>query len=70
MRLNSEGIRREDLLWVLSQPSHVRTARRIDACLLCRRPNVNEAALCDCCWATLSEAELEAAVKWTMGAKP
>ena len=70
MRVNPEGIRRDELAWALSQASYVRAARRIDSCLLCKRNNVNEAGLCDYCWATLEGEELEAAAKWTMGVRP
>jgi len=70
MRINSEGIERSKLVWVLSQATFVLAARRIDSCLLCRRHHVNEAALCDYCWATLDERELEAATKWTLGVRP
>lgn len=70
MRINSEGIPRDDLIWAWSRPDIVRQARRTDSCLLCRRPHVNEAALCDCCWATLDDNELRHATRWTMGMRP
>lgn len=69
MRFNAEGIRREDLLFALTDGRLVRAARRIPACLLCRRSLVNEAGLCDVCWALLDGSELEEALKWTAGVK-
>lgn len=70
MRINSEGLPRDELIWALTQPELIRQSRRIDSCLLCRRPRVNEAALCDCCWATLDDEELRHAARWTMGIRP
>jgi len=69
-RLNSEGIRRSELKWALTQRRIVLTARRIDACLLCRRNRVNEAGLCDICHATLTDEELVAEEKWLRGTGP
>jgi hypothetical protein len=70
LRVNSEGIKRHELLWALSQARIVQAARQIDSCLLCRRSGTNESGLCDYCWATLEGEELEAAAKWTMGVRP
>lgn len=70
MRINSEGIRREELVWALGQRLLVLGARKIDSCLLCRRAGVNEAAICDYCWTTLDDSELRAASKWTIGVMP
>jgi hypothetical protein len=69
-RLNSEGILRRDLKWVLTQRRFVTTARRIDSCLLCRRQSVNEAGLCEVCYATLDEDELSLVEKWMRGTGP
>jgi hypothetical protein len=69
-RLNSEGIRRQDLSFTLKNPLKVRDARRIDACLLCRRPRVNEAGLCDVCYASLEDDELYLATCWLRGTAP
>ena len=69
-RLNSEGIFRSDLLFVLGQSDRVRTARRIDACLLCRRKRVNESGLCDVCYTQLDGAELRLANRWLSGEGP
>ena len=69
-RLNPEGIPRDQLLFVMSQSRRVREARRIDACLLCRRGNVNEAALCDVCYGLLDGEELRVATRWTSGSLP
>ncbi|AIE88140.1 hypothetical protein [Fimbriimonas ginsengisoli] len=70
MRLNSEGIRRDELAFTLRNRYKVQSARRIDACLLCRRPHVNEAALCDVCYSTLEGEELELATCWLRGTAP
>lgn len=69
-RVNSEGILRSDLRWVLTQSRLVHAARRIDTCLLCRRRRVNEAGLCDVCHATLTDEELKLAEKWLRGTGP
>lgn len=69
-RLNSEGIARHKLKVALSDRPTVLSARRTDTCLLCRRPRVNEAGLCDVCWALLDDDELRLAGKWLMGQGP
>ena len=69
-RLNPEGIPRNQLAFVLTQPRRVLEARRIDACLLCRRQGVNEAALCEVCYAMLDGAEQSLATRWTSGGAP
>lgn len=69
-RWNSEAIPRQDLAWALGRPDIVRTARRIDRCLLCRAPHVNEAALCASCWAILDEPDISIAQEWMTGARP
>jgi hypothetical protein len=70
MRYNSEGIRREELIWTLGQARFVLNARKLDSCLLCRRNGVNEAGLCTVCWSSLDDEEYEAAKKWTSGVMP
>lgn len=69
-RWNSEAIPRDQLAWALTRPEVVRFARRLDACLLCRSPEVNEAGLCAACWAVLDEPELSLAQRWLTGAHP
>lgn len=70
-RWNSEGIPREQLIWVLRErPDLIQAARLIDSCLLCRGSRVNEAALCPICWAILDEPELTAAQAWLTGNHP
>lgn len=69
-RLNSEGIRRHELPWALSQRRIVLTARRINSCLLCRRAGVNEAGLCEVCFSMLSDEESRMAQRWTSGEGP
>lgn len=69
-RLNSEGIRREDLANALRDRRQVHEARRIDSCLLCRRPDVNEAGLCEVCYVLLSSEEADLAEAWLRGTAP
>ena len=69
-RLNSEGVPREHLKLVLRDRRTVNAARKIDRCLLCRRPGVNEAGLCGVCWAALDEEELALAQRWLSGQGP
>lgn len=70
-RLNSEGIARDQLSWALTQHAVVQTARRINSCLLCRRIGVNEAGLCDVCYALLDNPEEQALVaRWISGEGP
>ncbi len=69
-RINGEGIRRTELKWALTQVRVIRDARRIDRCLLCRRTDVNEAALCLVCWSSLDDEELRLAQRWTLGVAP
>lgn len=63
-RLNPEGIPRDQLIFTLKQPRRVRDARRIDACLLCRRSRVNEAGICEVCYAMLDGEELQLVNRW------
>ncbi len=69
-RLNSEGIPREKLSYVLKNRRLVGIARRINKCLLCKRHGVNEAGLCDVCCALLNEEELTLANRWLTGEGP
>jgi hypothetical protein len=69
-RLNGEGIPRRHLSIALGDRRQVLTARKIDRCLLCRRPRVNEAGLCDVCYSMLDGEELVLAGKWLTGAGP
>ena len=69
-RLNSEGIRRHELLWALTQRRTVMTARRINSCLLCRRAGVNESGLCEVCFSMLSDEENRIALRWISGEGP
>jgi hypothetical protein len=69
-RLNSEGIRRDQLVWVLTQRHIVLKARKVNSCLLCRRVGVNEAALCEVCHALLNDDEFRVASKWISGEGP
>lgn len=68
--MNAEGIPRKDLSWVLKRPDLVKTAKRIDKCLLCRRSNVNDAGLCDICTAALDDAEIKLVERWMRGDGP
>ena len=69
-RLNSEGILRDDLAFALTVPGKVAAARRRDACLLCRRPRVNEAGLCDVCTSGLEGREATLVNRWMTGQGP
>ncbi|CAN5574715.1 hypothetical protein BH11ARM2_BH11ARM2_17180 [soil metagenome] len=69
-RWNSEGIRRNELLFALRTPRTVATARRINACLLCRRNSVNEAGLCVVCYSLLEGEEARMAERWLSGEEP
>lgn len=69
-RLNSEGIRRDELRWALTQRRIVAGARKINSCLLCRRIGVNEAGLCEVCFTLLSDEEARIAYRWISGEGP
>lgn len=69
-RLNSEGIPRHTLAIALRDRKKVADARRIDACMLCRRGRVNEAGLCDVCYGMLDGEELRLAGRWLTGEGP
>ncbi len=69
-RLNSEGILRSELRHALNAPERVKAARRIDACLLCRRPRVNEAGICDVCYSGLEGEDARLANRWLTGQGP
>ncbi|MDI9641137.1 hypothetical protein QPK87_05595 [Kamptonema cortianum] len=69
-RDHPEGIPRDQLIWSLNQERIVRTAIRIDRCLLCREPGVNESGLCLLCFSYLTPDERPHAEMWTMGAMP
>lgn len=69
-RWNPEAIPRHQLKFALTNPSYVKSARKVDSCLLCRNPKVNEAGLCDVCWSVLSDSELKLALRWLTGEAP
>lgn len=69
-RFNSEGIPLTSLTVALRTPRVVSEARRIDMCLLCRRPRVNEAGLCNVCYSQLEGEPLRLAVNWMSGVGP
>ncbi|HRJ26699.1 MAG TPA: hypothetical protein PLO61_04200 [Fimbriimonadaceae bacterium] len=69
-RWNKEGVPRHQLEYVLTQPKMVAEAVRIDRCLLCRNPDVNEAGLCSVCVAVLNDRELELLHRWRSGIGP
>lgn len=69
-RLNSEGIIRSDLIWVLLRKDLVSAARQTDSCLLCRARHINEAGLCESCYSTLDDPELDLAERWMAGTSP
>jgi hypothetical protein len=69
-RLNGEGIPRRLLSTALKDRKQVLGARKINSCLLCRRIGVNEAGLCEVCYAMLEGEELNLAVRWLQGVGP
>ena len=69
-RWNSEGIRRDQLMDALKDRTVVRTARRVDYCILCMRRSVNEAGLCDVCASSLEGEELHLVERWVSGVGP
>ena len=69
-RQHPQGIQRDQLTWVLTQPRLVRTAVRLDTCLLCCNHKVNEAGLCDICYCLLGDEEQRLAESWMAGATP
>ena len=69
-RYNSEGIPRASLSLALRDRRQVRHALKIDSCLLCRAPHVNEAGLCRVCWVLLDDQELNLAKCWMNGGGP
>ena len=69
-RVNAQGIPRRRLAWTLTQRRHVLHAIEEDACLLCRAPGLNEAGLCDVCYALLDDREIKIAERWLGGTGP
>lgn len=69
-RLNGEGIPRSQLAWALTQAHLVRSAIKIDSCLLCRAERVNEAGLCNLCYTLLQPNEQVLAERWFIGMAP
>lgn len=69
-RLNSEGLRRGELKFALTQPKVVASARRLDSCLLCRNGPVNESGLCEVCFMLLDDGEHRLAQRWLTGEGP
>lgn len=69
-RLNSEGLPRDQLKLALKDRAVVEKHRKLDRCLLCCAPNVNEAALCHVCWSLLDDEELKLAQRWLIGVGP
>jgi hypothetical protein len=69
-RINSTGLKREELVWALTQTAVVKSARDRDACLLCRHGKVNEAGLCAVCYSLLSDEERPLARRWLAGDGP
>lgn len=68
--MNSQGVPKEQLAWVLTQRRFVLQARKRDRCLLCCGPNVNESGLCEVCIPLLPEDELRLAERWMAGTGP
>jgi len=68
-RWNSEGIPRDQLMWALTQRPVIRSFRKLDSCMLCRRKGVNEAALCEACFSMLDGIEFDSAQQWLSGVR-
>lgn len=69
-RWNQTGLPRDQLLWALTQRHIIQKTQNERKCLLCKEKPINEAGLCEICWALLSEKELELAGKWMRGDGP
>lgn len=69
-RWNSEGIPRDQLMFILRQGFAVKTAIRIQKCMLCRASGVNEAGICHMCMAFLSDEESRLVEKFMNGMEP
>ncbi|MBI1757237.1 MAG: hypothetical protein HY248_01920 [Fimbriimonas ginsengisoli] len=69
-RINPEGLPRHELIHALRSRRSVFKARRIRQCLLCRAGKVNEAGLCEVCYASLDDEELRLAGRWLSGVGP
>ena len=69
-RINATGLRREQLVWALTQNRLVSAARKEDSCLLCRSQRVNEAGVCVVCFSMLTDDELKLARRWLAGTGP
>jgi len=70
-RINSEGIPRATLKFALSKTIIVMRARRTDLCMLCRHKGVNEAGLCEVCYASIQDPEEHRLIgKWLSGEGP
>ena len=69
-RINSEGIKRDDLAWVLTERRFVIEARKLNKCLLCKKEGVLESGLCNLCYSMLDGDELLLAEKWHRGTGP
>ena len=68
--VNSEGIPIDQLDLALRTPALVKSARKNDSCLLCKRPRVNAAGICDYCYSQLDEPSLRLATRWLSGVGP
>lgn len=69
-KFNPEGLTRQQFLHALQTPALINAAIKRDRCLICCRTKVNEAGICDVCYAELSEKENELVVRWLRGAMP
>lgn len=69
-RYNEAGLYRDELLFALKDRKKVLEARRVDICMLCRRPKVNAAGICEYCYALLDGEELHTVTRWMIGGTP
>ncbi|MCW5946373.1 MAG: hypothetical protein KIT74_05015 [Fimbriimonadales bacterium] len=66
-RFNSEAIDREDLILAFRKGDPVRLAKAKGHCMLCKGSPVNDAGLCEGCFANLTDEEWNEARHWIEG---
>jgi len=68
-RWHEEAINRSEFLMVLESAEKVAFYRRMGKCMLCMRPRVNSAGICDFCYGLLDGKELEMVLEYINGAR-
>jgi hypothetical protein len=66
-RFNSEAVDRKDLVHAFFAGGPVRLSKASGLCMLCRTGPVNDAGLCEGCFANLTDEEWAAARPWIEG---